>query len=122
MRKPRILYVDDEQVNLMLFQAHFKAKFDVLTAASGEEGLKIMSEEKDIDVVFSDMKMPHMNGIEFIHQASKIAPDSNYHIISAFDLNPEIREALDQGLICNYFGKPFRIADIESAVNTACAD
>ena len=38
----KVLYVDDEQINLMLFKANFKKKFDIITAESGKEGLLLL--------------------------------------------------------------------------------
>ena len=58
-----ILYVDDEDVNLMLFELNFKKKFNVLTALNGEKGLEILKDNNNVEVVISDMKMPGMNGI-----------------------------------------------------------
>ena len=65
-----ILYVDDEDVNLFLFEKTFESYYTVITAKSGDEGLKKIEEhQKDIAVVISDMRMPGMNGIEFIEIA-----------------------------------------------------
>lgn len=66
-----ILYVDDEQLNLQLFATVFKKKFNVITAESGLEGLEKLDKNKDICIVISDMRMPEMNGIEFINTAKK---------------------------------------------------
>jgi two-component system response regulator (stage 0 sporulation protein F) len=70
-----ILYVDDEQVNLRIFEINFRKRYNVITAVSGEQGLEKLEENGDIIVVVSDMKMPGMNGIEFIKKArEKIYP------------------------------------------------
>ncbi len=73
MKNITILYVDDEQTNLVLFEYSFKDLYNVITANSGEEGLlKLKDYKDDIIVVISDMRMPKMNGIEFIIEARKI--------------------------------------------------
>jgi len=61
-----ILYVDDEPINLELFEMNFQKRFNVLKALSGAEGLKILESKADISFVVSDMKMPGMSGLEFI--------------------------------------------------------
>jgi CheY-like chemotaxis protein len=88
----------------------------VLTAGSGAEGLQKLEGNKDIIVVISDMKMPGMNGIEFITQAKANYQHIAYFILTAFDINKEIKEALDQKLINRYFNKPFNIQEIDGAI------
>jgi len=66
MKLPRILYVDDETINLELLQLTFMEKFDVITAESAEEGLSLLALNPDIHVIISDLRMPVMNGLDAI--------------------------------------------------------
>lgn len=116
MIKPKILYVDDEPLNLLLLKANLSKQYEVLTAPDGLCGLEILKNNRDINVVLSDMKMPHMNGIEFIRQATDIAPENFYYIVTGFDINAEIQEALNRGLIRKYFSKPFNMDEIASEI------
>ena len=118
--KIRILYVDDEPINLQLFQINFKERYDILLAPNGKEGLQIMEENSYIKLVFSDMKMPYMNGLEFIKQASDKYPEIPFFIISGFEKTPEINEAQKSGLIKKYLAKPFVINEIESSIKEFC--
>lgn len=113
----KVLYVDDERLNLMLFVAHLDKKYNVLTADSGEVGLTILKENRGIRVVVSDMKMPHMNGIEFIKKALEITPDTIFYILTGFEITKEIQQALDEGLIRKYFRKPFNIKEISAEID-----
>jgi two-component system, response regulator, stage 0 sporulation protein F len=119
MNKLKVLYVDDEPINLILFKANLEDKYDVLTAENGFEGLKFISENSDLKVVVSDMKMPNMNGIEFIKKAVSISPRIHYYILTGFEITDEIQEALDVGLIRRYFRKPFNMNDISSEIENA---
>lgn len=116
-----ILYVDDEPINLQLFKINFEKKFIVETAESGCEGLEILSQNPEISVVISDMKMPGMNGIEFIKKAKELLPDIKYYILTGFDITDEITTALNGKLINQYFRKPFNIAEIEIAIRKTLA-
>lgn len=116
MNKPKILYVDDEPLNLLLFKANLSSQYDVYTAPDGPSGLETLKCNLDINVVLTDMKMPQMSGIEFVRQATDIAPKNTFYIVSGFDVNAEIQEALDQGLIRKHFGKPFNINEIRSEI------
>lgn len=110
-----ILYVDDEPINLMLFDNMFKRHYRILTADSGRKGLDLLK-NNSVRVVFSDMKMPGMNGIEFIEKAKAIFPDIVFFILTGFNITQEIKSALDRKLIHNYFQKPFNSVEIEKAI------
>ncbi len=112
-----ILYVDDEPINLFLFNQLFEKKYKVITAESGYAGLNIIERNPNIDVVISDMKMPGMNGIEFIQKAKELYSNIHYYILTSFDITPEIDKALKTGLIDKYFQKPFNLQEIESTIS-----
>lgn len=115
--KITLLYVDDEVLNLTLFKHNFKKEYNVLTAESGEEGLNILKEDNEISVVISDMKMPGMNGVEFIRTAKNMFPKISYFILTGFDITEEIADALNDKIIEKYFRKPFSKTEIKNALN-----
>ena len=112
MDKVKILYVDDEILNLQLFEINLEEQYHILIADNALKGYEILSEHKDIRIVFSDMKMPQTNGIEFIKIAKEKYPNIKYYILTGYGINAEIREALDTGLILKYFSKPFDMVEI----------
>ncbi len=111
-----LLYVDDEPLNLQLFAFNFKHLFDIKTAESGDDGLEILRSDPNVSVVISDMKMPGMNGIEFIQKAKQHSPGIICFILTGFDINDEILFALREKLIKKYFRKPFSMKEIEKAI------
>lgn len=113
-----VLYVDDEDINLTLFKINFKDKFNIVTASSGSEGLEIIENNKEIVAVISDMKMPGMNGIEFINIVKQNTPDMYCFILTGFDINDEIEEALNKSLILKYFRKPFNAREINRTLES----
>jgi len=117
----KILYVDDEIINLDLFKLSFIGKYEVITAQSGTEGLKILDNIHDIKIVISDMKMPGMNGLEFIEKAQKKYSNKVYFMLSGYDKTLRIYKALETQLIKNYFTKPFNkrklVSEIEKNLN-----
>ncbi len=114
--KITLLYVDDEPLNLTLFKHNFKNNFNVLIAESGEEGLEQIKTNPHINAVISDMKMPGMNGVDFIKQAKKNFPNISYFILTGFDINEEIADAINEKLILKYFRKPFNRKEIENSI------
>jgi response regulator RpfG family c-di-GMP phosphodiesterase len=114
--KISVLYVDDEPINLKLFELNFKSKFNVVTALSGDQGLGILASNNSIPVVISDMRMPKMSGLEFIAAAKVAYPTIVFFILTGFDITDEINRALSSKLINKYFRKPFDFREIEAAI------
>ncbi len=115
--KATILYVDDEEVNLFIFEKSFEKKFSILTTSSAKEALNLLDREDElIDVVISDMRMPVMNGVELITKAHESHPDKAYFILTGFEFNDEIEEAIQKNMIKKCFRKPFNIREIEASI------
>ncbi len=114
--KKKLLYVDDEDINLELFKIVFKNKFIVLTAKSGSLGLQQLENNKDVCIVISDMKMPGMNGIEFIKTAKERHKNIIYFILTGFEITEEISQAIESELINKYFKKPLNAKEIEASI------
>lgn len=118
-QKIKLLYVDDEYINLELFKINMEKKYQVIIAVNGNEGLQMLYENPDTTLVISDMKMPGMNGIEFIEKARETYPEKKYFILTGFEITDEIRNALNKGHIIKYFRKPFNMKEINSALEMA---
>jgi len=112
----KLLYVDDEQINLKLFEINFKNKYTVLSASNGLKGLDFLDEHQDIRVVISDMRMPFMDGLEFIKKAREKYPNKKFFILTGFDITEDIQEALETNLIIKYFRKPFNLNEIDDTI------
>lgn len=112
----KVLYVDDEPNNLFLFESVFSSKFVLYTATSGPEGLSVLEENSNIEVVISDMKMADMNGVEFILEARNKYPNIKYYILTAYGMNSILEKALNEGIIDQYLQKPFDFDHIEKVI------
>jgi response regulator RpfG family c-di-GMP phosphodiesterase len=116
--KNTVLYVDDEKVNLELFRLNFAKDYDVKIATSAKEGFSIIN-ENDIDVIISDLRMPVMNGIEFIKQIKEKYPDKICIILSAF-IEPDLMlKGGDKDLIFSYIPKPWKKQDVKKVIDDA---
>jgi two-component system response regulator (stage 0 sporulation protein F) len=118
--KPKILYVDDEPINLKLFEINFAKRYNIKTALDGIEGLEILNKENDISTIISDMKMPEMDGVDFIKKAKEKFPNKKYVILTGFEIipgtNPKIDSAIENGLISKCLRKPFKNIEIEEVI------
>lgn len=105
--KKVLLIVDDEiQVLHSLERVFEDDDYQVLSANSGAEGLKLIKEYSP-QVIISDQRMPNMTGAEFLIQAKKIHPNSIRMILSGFSDFDAIKEAINQGGIYKFFNKPW---------------
>ncbi len=112
-----ILYVDDEAMNLFVFKANFDDKYNVITSTSPLEALEQLTKySDDIILVISDMKMPQMDGVEFITTAKAKFPNISYCLLTGFDNNETIQDAIDQGIIQNFLTKPFDADEVEEII------
>jgi two-component system, response regulator, stage 0 sporulation protein F len=116
-KKQTVLYIDDEFTNLLLFEEIFREWFEIIIVESGHKALKILEQKPEIKAIVCDMKMPIMNGIEFISKAKTMFPDKVYFILTGFDINQEISEAIHKGLIFKYFQKPLHVDEIYKSIN-----
>ncbi|MBN1184491.1 MAG: response regulator [Bacteroidales bacterium] len=110
-KKYKVLYVDDEEINIELFVLNFESDFPIITALSALEGLKILEKEK-ISLVITDLKMPRMNGMDFLREIKQKYPDKECVILSAFTEPDEIMKALNEDLVFKYMIKPWKRVDM----------
>ena len=120
--KEIILYVDDELINLKVFEMNLSKKYFVLTAESGMKGLELLSNKSDIKIVVSDMRMPNMNGLEFIKKAKEKYSEISYFLFTGYEITDEIGEAVRNGLILKYFRKPLNIQEISSTIEKVISE
>lgn len=100
----KIIYIDDEELNLHLFKIHFKKAYDVYTTSSQYKALELIDKET-IQVVITDFKMPNMNGMELIEKIKETHPNTKCMILSGF-LETDI--VTDKSLVYEFISKPFK--------------
>jgi len=59
------------------------------------------------------MRMPQMDGIQFISEAKVLYPEIFFYMLSVYDITSEIQESLSNGLILRYFQKSFKMEEID---------
>jgi len=110
-----ILCVDDEQDVVDTLFDTFMEIYDVKTATSGKEALKIFDEE-DISLVISDQRMPEMEGTELLAKINEKKPICKKVLLTGYaDINAAI-DAINLGSVDRYFSKSW---DDEELVKAA---
>ncbi len=107
----RILIVDDEEsFRHMLSVILRKEKYEVETASNGEEALQKIS-ESSFDQILCDIRMPQMDGLEFLREAQKVGVESTIIMMSAYGTIDTAIEAMKLGAY-DYISKPFKTDEI----------
>lgn len=116
--KITILYVDDEMNNLISFKAVFRIKYNVLTAISGEEAIKILRNNL-INIIITDQRMPNMTGVEFLESILNEYPDPIRILLTGYaDMNAVV-DAVNKGKIFHYLTKPWNEEELDMTINRA---
>jgi len=119
MSKESVLYVDDEEINLLLFSANFEEDYNVIVASSGKEALNIIDKNPDINIIVSDIKMPEMNGFEFIQKVKLRYPEKVCIILSAFSRYDFSSNTDTEKNIYRYLNKPLRRDEMNQTLQEA---
>lgn len=110
-----VLYIDDEVINLDLFELTFRNEFQVYMTASPEKGLRLI-DENQIDVVVTDLRMPEMDGIELIRKVKQKYPTKNCILLTAYH-EPHLKNDPDiQHMLYKYMLKPFNTTELKSTI------
>jgi CheY-like chemotaxis protein len=119
--RPHILCVDDEPHVLDGLSAHLRRRFEIRTAVSGAEGLRVLAEDKAIVVALSDMRMPGMDGAAFLHKVRLVAPNVVRMMLTGqADLASAIA-AVNEGEIFRFLTKPCPPPALLTAIDAAVA-
>jgi response regulator RpfG family c-di-GMP phosphodiesterase len=116
--KINVLYVDDEENNLLAFKASFRRDFNVFTAISADEGSKILA-GNEIHVLITDQRMPGTLGTELLAQAVKDYPDQIRILLTGFSDIEAIKDAINRGQIYHYLQKPWNDEELRSTIKNA---
>jgi response regulator RpfG family c-di-GMP phosphodiesterase len=113
-----VLYVDDEESNLVAFKASFRRLFNIHTAISADEA-KIIIAQNEIHVLISDQRMPGTLGTELLAYALKEYPFLIRILLTGFSDINALREAINQGQIYHYLQKPWKDDELKTTIEEA---
>lgn len=119
VQSAKILCVDDEPNILSSLRRLFRAKgYQVIIAESGKQGLEILNSEP-VDLVISDMRMPEMDGSQFLEQVRLKWPDYIRILLTGYSEVHSIISAINRGEIHRYIAKPWDENDLLLVVKQA---
>jgi signal transduction histidine kinase len=118
-RRAKVLYVDDQQGNLVVFKATFKKFVDVVTASSGQEALTLL-EKEEFPIVISDQKMGEMSGTQLLAEVRKRHPDTVRMLLTAYTEFEAVVAAINEGQVARFITKPWERQDLLGTILSGC--
>jgi FixJ family two-component response regulator len=102
-----LLLVDDEDnIVAALKRLLRRDGYHIVTASSAVEGLQRLAEQ-EVDVIVSDQRMPGMTGVDFLHRAKALYPDTMRLVLSGYTELQSIIDAVNEGAIYKFLTKPW---------------
>src|SRR3989339_1490227 len=108
----KVMVVDDDPIMHRLFQRMLEKEYEVKTASSGFEAIELFKKET-FDVVFLDVMMPQMDGVETLKNLKAIRPETTVVMMTGFTVDDKDKESMDLGAY-EYIYKPFALSEIQA--------
>lgn len=118
MEKIKVLYIDDEVINLQAFKATFRRQFDIYLAKSADEGTEVLK-NNPIEVVIADQRMPNKTGVDFFESILDIHPNPIRILLTAYSDINAIIDAINKGQVYRYVTKPWSEYDLKLTIENA---
>lgn len=113
-----VLIVDDERNYLLVLEALLSEEgYQVITAEGAQSGLEAL-QDHELDVVITDMKMPGIDGMEFLERIRLQEPDLPVIMMTAFGSVEKAVEAMRKGAF-DYILKPFKNEELKVTIRKA---
>jgi response regulator RpfG family c-di-GMP phosphodiesterase len=117
-KKINLLYVDDEENNLMSFKATFRLKYNVTIASSAAKAMELL-EKKSFEIIITDQRMPNMTGIEFLEKVLEKYPEPIRMLLTGYTDMTAVIDAVNKGKIYHYLSKPWSEDVLDAAIQNA---
>ncbi|HEY3498973.1 MAG TPA: HD domain-containing phosphohydrolase [Polyangiaceae bacterium] len=115
----RVMCVDDEPNVLEGLSLHLRRRYDVVTAPNGQAALEMIQSDRAVAVVISDMRMPGMDGAQFLSRSRQVRPEVVRMLLTGqTDMQAAI-SAVNDGQIFRFLTKPCPPASLLAAVDAA---
>mgnify|MGYP001800955650 CR=1 FL=1 len=112
----RVLFVDDESNVLDAIKRAIRKDCNVHIAVGPEEGLAKIANEDTFALIVSDMRMPGMDGVEFLRAAKQLSPDSVRMMLTGNSDQQTAVSAVNDGEVYRYLTKPCDVQGLRQAV------
>ena len=114
--RPRVLCVDDEARVVEGLVLHLRKDYEVHTAHSGDEALKVLKQMGGAAVIVSDMRMPGMNGATLLHHVMSVYPDTTRILLTGEPGRDAAVDAVNKAHVFRFLTKPCPPDQLRAAI------
>lgn len=117
-KKINILFIDDEENNLISFKAVFRLKYQIQVAIDAATAMKILDTEP-VEIIITDQRMPNMTGTEFLEKVLEKYPEAMRILLTGYSDVSALIEGVNKGKIFHYLTKPWNEEELDATIKRA---
>ncbi|NNG04605.1 MAG: response regulator [Inquilinus sp.] len=115
----KLLLVDDDPNLLSGMRRQLARDYELSTAAGGKPGLETLAKEGPFAVVISDMRMPEMDGVEFLREVKRRHPDTVRIMLTGNADQQTAIDAVNEGSVFRFHNKPCPVENLKATIEAA---
>lgn len=117
-KKPKILFVDDEERILNTMQALFRRQYDTTTTTDGYHALDLLQQDH-YHLLISDQRMPIMAGVDLLREAKDVSPNTMRILLTGYSDLAAIIGSVNDGEVFRFLNKPWNTQEFINTVDEA---
>lgn len=121
-KPPRLLLVDDEPSVVASAALYLRRGFDVTTCTDPRAALKLIDNDPPFTVVVSDLRMPHLDGIQFLSEVKKRSPQTARLLLTGYADVTAAVAAVNEAAVHRFLTKPCRPQELRKTLEETLAE
>jgi serine/threonine-protein kinase len=117
-KKPKILFVDDEERILNTMQALFRRQYDTTTTTDGYHALELLKQDH-YQLLVSDQRMPIMAGVDLLREAKDVSPNTMRILLTGYSDLAAVIGSVNEGEVFRFINKPWNTQEFVATVDEA---
>ncbi len=114
----KLLLLDDEEDIINALKRLLRNNYEIIPFNKGDEAL-VYLQENHVDIIMSDMRMPKMDGAEFLAHAREIIPNAIRLLLTGYSDMDSTVKAINDGGVYTYISKPWNNQDLKLTLEKA---
>jgi PAS domain S-box-containing protein len=118
-KKPRVFYLDDDEINIAILEANLEEYYEILGFCDPNKSIEFLK-NNEVDVILTDQIMPLMDGIEFLQAIEKIQPNVGRILLTGVVNQEVMLQAINKVNIYRFHEKSDNFDGLKFDIDNAC--